>query len=81
MRECDRCGRKIKYGTLCHDCDIYLKSYMLGKREGRMVGAEEERERIIRELEEKLKDETLGSAISDVGVGIKIALKIVRGGE
>ena len=77
MRECDRCGRKIKYGTLCHDCDIYLKSYVLGNREGRRVAVAEERERIIRELE-KLSDNYFQRVASDV---IDIAIEIVRGGE
>ncbi len=46
-------------------------------------GIADERERIIAELEEQLKDEILGDgkSVSDVGIGLEIALKIVRGGE
>lgn len=41
----------------------------------------EERERIVRELENRIAEETLGRNVSDVGIGLKIALKIVIGGE
>ena len=44
-------------------------------------GIADERDRIIKELENRIADEVLGMVISDVGIGLRIALEIVRGGE
>lgn len=57
----------------CCGCETYDKGYEKGRAE--------ERERIINELENRIAEETLGRNVSDVGIGLKIALKIVRGGE
>lgn len=34
MNECDRCGKKIRYGTLCEFCEGYLKGYVNGQEAG-----------------------------------------------
>lgn len=44
-------------------------------------GRADERDRIVEELENRIAEETLGRNVSDVGIGLKIALKVVRGGK
>lgn len=81
MRECDRCGKKIQYGTLCHDCDIYLTSFCAGSREGRKSAIKEERERIVGELEKEKNISGRDLNYLDYIDGINKAIEIVRGEE
>lgn len=41
MNNCDRCGKKIKTGTLCPVCNAYVEGYAKGTTNGRKVFGQE----------------------------------------
>lgn len=40
MRECDRCGKKIRYGSLCERCNGYLEGLMQNRKREADIRAE-----------------------------------------
>lgn len=41
MNNCDRCGKRIKTGTLCPICNAYVEGYAKGTANGRKVFGKE----------------------------------------